>query len=76
MNLNIKLVLAVRLDAADLRALMLAVTLALHPASPPALGELQRAVAAQFSTWSPSQGMFDARDAHMPLEEVAAGEVW
>lgn len=58
MNITIKTggaVLALRLTPADMRAILIAAMLVLHPVSPPALGELQRAVA-QFSTWSSSPG--------------------
>ena len=63
MNITIKMggaVLALRLIPADIRAILIAAALVLHPASRPALGEMQRAVA-QFVTWSSSSGGAEIR---------------
>lgn len=58
------MVLALRLSPADLRAIgsvVVTAVLALHPASRPAMQELQQAVAGQFATWSPLSATTEIR---------------
>jgi hypothetical protein len=64
-------VFALRLGPADFRAIrstVITAALVLHPASQPALAELQRAVAAQVSTWSPLLDGHEGRAADKPGE--------
>lgn len=70
-------VFALRLGPADfrsIRSIVITAVLALHPASQPALAELQHAVAAQFATWTP-QGMPEIHALDITSGEVGAGEV-
>jgi hypothetical protein len=48
---------------------------ALNPASQPAVEELQRAVAAQFATWSPPPGAGEIHAANVKSGEVESGDV-
>jgi hypothetical protein len=64
-------VFALRLGPADFRAIrsiVITVALALHPATQPALVELQHAVAAQFVTSAPPLGGHEGRAADKPGE--------
>lgn len=63
MNITIKMgraVFALHLDPADLRAIVLAATLVLHPASRPALEDLQQAVM-RASAWFSTSAVADSR---------------
>jgi hypothetical protein len=70
MKIIIKLeraVFALSLGPADLRAIVLAVTLA-FPSSHSALAELKRALVEQVSTWSPPLGGHENRAVDRPSE--------